>query len=282
VFDDWQAAYDAFSRGELDWSPVPDGVDAVQTEGGARALVTPANVTVWLALPAVAPFQDTAVREALARLISAEQLRDVAVPNSLPLRGLVPAGIGGHLADTCGSLCQPDRDTAVNLLRERFPAGVPDVTVSVLDDPNQRAVGDGIMRVLGEAGVPARLELLTLEQWVEAIEQPPGQLRVAGGVGIAPTQDDSLAAFLSTDGVVASLVDPELVAQLARARAEPDRQRRIESYRELERRIMSHVVVLPVAQLQLRHAVGARVGDWSPRLDGSVDLSAVRIDDGTG
>lgn len=277
VFDDWQGAYDAFARGELDWSPVPAG-GATEGEQADRFLVTPTGVTVWLALPAVAPFQDPVVRQALARLIDPEDLRDVALPDSDPLRSLVPEGVGGHVADACGQLCRPDREASVQVLRERFPEGAPEVMVTVLDDPTQRAIGDELVRALGEAGVPARMQSWTIDEWFEAIEQPPNALRLLGAVGIAPTQDDFLASFLATDGVVASLVDPGLAEVLGRMRVEADPGPRTTGYQELERRLLSQAIVLPIAQLQLRQAVASRVQGWSPRLDGSVDLSAVRTE----
>ncbi len=276
VFDDWGSAYEAFGRGELDWSPIPAAALGDEPADGGRRVVVPSGTTVWVALPVTAPFQDHVVRTALARLIDAARLRDAALPGSVELRSLVPAGVPGADRDACGRLCEPDPGGSLVALGERFPGGVPEVEVTVLDDPTQRALADEIVRAFGDRGVPVRVQAWSLDEYFDTVDQV-GSMRLAGAIGLTPTQDEYLAAFLETDGSVAAMVDPAVGAELAAIRAEPDGAQRRHRYRQLERQLVAQALVLPLAQLQLAQQVSSRLEGWTPRLDGSVPLDQVRV-----
>ncbi|MCX7621897.1 MAG: ABC transporter substrate-binding protein [Acidimicrobiales bacterium] len=277
AFDDWPAAYEAFRRGELDWSPVPTGVGAEEHDG---SWLVPSNVVVWLVLPMTGAFSDPAARTALAQLIDAEQVRERAFADSRALLGLVPVGLAGDRvdqSDVCGALCNPNPSAGAAVLNQRFPSGVPEIQITALDDPTQRAVVDEVVRMLGEAGIRTNVQLLTIDEFFERADRVDAGLKLSGAVGLVPSQDDYLSTFLQNDGVVASLVDPSVGESLRSVRAVTDQRERSTRCAELEARLLAQALVLPIAQLELRHQVSERVSGWALRLDGSVAIEKVSV-----
>ena len=92
-----------------------------------------------------------------------------------------------------------------------------------------------------------------------------------GWVGIAPTQDAYLAPlFRSTSpDNVTGFNSPDIDAQIAAARANPDDQARQAAYTWIERQVLSASTLVPLAQLRTNQVVADRVHGWSTRLDGT-------------
>ena len=85
-----------------------------------------------------------------------------------------------------------------------------------------------------------------------------------------------LFASTSADNVT-GLADPAVDDGLKAARAEPDATKRQSLYREVERKVLSQYVVVPIAQFESRLAVAKRVRSFALSPLGTFDGAAVSL-----
>ncbi len=281
-FDGVAESYDAFSSGELDWSLVPNDAEGPASDVGTLVMA-PAGVVGWLGINAADPvYGDARFRQAIARAVQRDAIVDETVPNGVALEAIVADGVPGHVPDPCGDVCDvtSSGDAARALLAEAFPDGaIPTVTLNGYDDPDQRALLDHLEGDLEAVGIPVEQRLEPPDSYEAFVVSGQQGVFSLGTVGIVPMQDSYVgSSFLSDSWDNATGIRSDtLDAQIREARAATDVGERENLYRSVETQVLAQYAQIPLYQLQVRQAVGARVSDFETRLDGTIVLTQLSI-----
>jgi ABC-type transport system substrate-binding protein len=285
-FDDVASSYQAFLRGELDWSRVPPEQVADAARRFGNKAFRPYLAELFYGFNLKSPkFADARFREAVVRAVDRRAI-DTAVYAStvLPLDGLVVAGVPGHQDDPCGDKCVHDVAKAQALVAAAFPAGTapPEVFVDYDEDDTQSAVAKAIQAGLAEAGIKATLRPKSLKDYQSFAVSGQQELFRLGWIGAYPSPDAFLPALVASGspsnltGFSVSSVDQGLAA----ARAEADPAKRADLYRAAERDVMAQLPVIPIAQFQLHSVVSTRVRRLVPTTTGTFNASVVWLASG--
>jgi peptide/nickel transport system substrate-binding protein/oligopeptide transport system substrate-binding protein len=224
---------------------------------------------------------DVRLREAITAAIDRERIvREVYRHTVQPASGLVSDGVPGKVPDACGDRCRHDPDRAKALVAEVFPrGGVPEVAIDHDDDATQVAVAKSIKADLDGAGIPAVLRPHPFADYGQFIVSGKQELFRLGWIADYPSPDAFLFPLFSSTspdnltGLASTEVDD--VLQAARKEAAP--AVRDQLYREVEQKILSQFVVVPVAQLETRMVVARRVQGFTLNPMGTFDGAAVTM-----
>lgn len=280
-FDDVSASYQAFQRGELDWSRVPpEQVADASRRYGPKAF-RPYLAELFYGFNLKNPkFADPRFREAIVHAIDRRAI-DTAVYAStvLPLDGLVVAGVPGHQDDACGDRCVHDVARAKALLAQAFPPGTspPEIFIDYDEDETQAAVAKAIQAGLAEAGIKATLRAKGLQEYQSFAVSGQQELFRLGWIGAYPSPDAFLPPLVSSGSAsnLTGFSSPTVDQGLAAARAEADPAKRVSLYQTAEREVMAQLPVIPIAQFQLHSVESSRVRGLSPTTMGTFDASVV-------
>jgi ABC-type transport system substrate-binding protein len=280
-FDDVATSYQAFQRGDLDWSRVPpEQVADASRRYGPKAF-RPYLAELFYGFNLRSPkFADPRFREAIVHAIDRRAI-DTAVYAStvLPLDGLVVAGVPGHQSDACGDRCAHDVAKAKALVAQAFPAGTtpPEIFIDYDQDETQAAVAKAIQAGLGEAGIKATLRPKALSDYQSFAVSGQQELFRLGWIGAYPSPDAFLPPLVATGSTsnLTGFSSPAVDQGLAAARAEPDPAKRVALYQTAERDVMAQLPVIPIAQFQLHSVESGRVRGLAPTAMGTFDASVV-------
>ncbi len=272
-YSSWDDAYQAFVNGDIDWSLVPSNqLDAAMSAYGTDNFAFFGS-DLWLGFNLADPtYADARFRQAIVQAIDSDKVVADALPGRWPLRSIVPRDVPGYVDNACTNLCDYSQDVARAWLTEAFPnGGIPTVTLDGYDDPTQRAMLESVKAQLGAVGIPAEVRLRPFADYRAFATSGQQGVFSFGWVGIAPTQDSYLAPlFRSTSpDNVTGFNSPDIDAQIAAARANPNDGDRQRAYAWIERQVLSASTLVPIAQLRTNQVVADRVHGWSTRLDGT-------------
>jgi oligopeptide transport system substrate-binding protein len=273
------AAYDAFVRGELDWSPVPlSRVDETKRAKG-RLVAKPYLAELFYGFNLKnLKFFEPRFREAITRAIDRDAIvRDVYSSTVRPVNGLVPQGTPGHQPDPCGEKCRYDPAKAKELVAAAFGSSPPQVAIDYDEDPTQAMIAKEMQADLSAVGIPAIVRPHPPGEYLKFAVSGQQELFRLGWIGAYPSADAFLAP-LFVSGLpdnVTGLTVPEIDQLLKGARAEPSEARRTELYRQAERKIMEQLPIIPIAQFDTRAVVGSRVRGLVVTATGTFDASRV-------
>ena len=284
-YGDADAAYRAFSDGDLDLAPVPPGSVAEAADRFGRRGMGPFIGLVFYAMNVKSPdLADARLRQAVSLAIDRERIvREVYGGTVEPASGLVSEGIPGFVADACGERCAHDPDRARALLAEAFPAGgIPEVAIDHDEDPanpTQAAVAASIKTDLDAVGIPSVLRPHPFAEYGQFLVSGQQELFRLGWIADYPSPDGFLTPlFLSSSPEnLTGLASPEVDERLAAARREPDGAQRRAIYQDVEQKVLDQFVVVPVAQLEIRLVVAEGVGGFSLNPMGSFDGATVTL-----
>ena len=160
LHSDQTAAYDAFTRRQLDFSPVPLSrvEEARRTRGGASS--RPYLAELFYGFNLKSPkFADPRFREAIVRAIDRDAIvKDVYQNTVSPSIGVVPRGTPGFVPDVCGDKCRHDPAAARALVAAVFGTSAPTpVSIDFDEDPTQRAIATDMTADLNTVGIPAAI-----------------------------------------------------------------------------------------------------------------------------
>jgi ABC-type transport system substrate-binding protein len=280
-FGDPGAAYNAFTRGDVDFvSQVPpDDVEAAREKVGDGHF-TPYLAELFYGFNLRSPkFAELRFREAIVRAVDQRAIiRAVYSDTVLPLDGLLLRGTPGYRREVCGDLCAHDTEQARSLVTEAFPAGdVPEVNIDFDEEPTQQAVARAIQASLEEVGIPATLRAKPLEEYQAFAVSGDQELFRLGWIAAYPSPDAFLPPLFLT-GAASNLTgfsSPDVDAQLKLARAEPGDEERLDLYQAAERTIMEQLPVVPIAQFELHAVAGERVRGLDLTAFGTFDATQV-------
>jgi oligopeptide transport system substrate-binding protein len=280
LFDDADASYAAFEKGDLEWSQVPaEQVEAAAADHG-RAGFRPYLAELFYGFNLKNPkFADGRFREAIVRAIDRRAIVSAVYGGTVRLtEGLIVDGVTGHQDEPCGERCIHDPQRARELVLEVF-GGAPahEIAIDYDDDKTQEAVAKAMQANLGEVGISAVLRPKPLREYQEFAVSGNQELFRLGWIGAYPSADAFLQPLFLTGapsnltGFSAGPVDEGLRA----ARSEPDPGRRTELYRNAERAIMEQLPVVPIAQFEVHAVSAATVRGLELTAAGTFDASRV-------
>jgi peptide/nickel transport system substrate-binding protein/oligopeptide transport system substrate-binding protein len=278
-FPDAGAAYQAFQDGHLELAPVPPGrAEEAAKRFGTRGM-RPFLGLVFYAMNLKSPaLGDVRLRTAITAAIDRQRIVDDVYRHTVqPASGLVSDGVPGKVHDACGDRCRHDLDRARALVAEVFPqGGVPEVAIDHLDGVSQ-AVATSIKADLDAAGIPAVLRPHAFADYGQFIVSGEQQLFRLGWIADYPSPDAFLFPLFSSASPdnLTGLASPEVDDALQAARKEADPATREQLYREVEQKVLSQFVVVPVAQLQSRMVVAKRVQGFT--LDPMETFDAAKV-----
>lgn len=280
IYEDLGKAYDAFIRGDVDWSRVPpERVEDATVRYGDGGFVPYAGELVFAFNMKNPKFADSRVREAILKAIDRDALvRAVYGTTVDPLSSITVSGVPGFQSNACAALCDHNVGQARRLLEEARGGQPPlHVALDYDDDPTQEAVSRAIQSNLEEVGIVAELRPKPLGDYQNFVLSGQQEIFRLGWIAAYPSADAFLFPLFTTEspsnltGYSVAAVD----AQLRAARAERDADKRLELFRAAERSVMTSVPVIPLAQLMVHSVVAENVKDLRMSVMGTFDAAKV-------
>ncbi len=266
-------AWDAFRSGEVNWVLVPPTKhdEAVATYG--EAAFTPLGATSFIAFNLVNPkFVDPRFRRAILLALDRDKLAAAVPTGRVAQRAIVPPGVPGALAESCGTPCRTDVEEARKILTSLYPNGVyPSVQVAVPEGGPEKLVADEVLRELAEVGIPVVVAVKTFDEYRSYSTSGQQELFWYGWAGLFPDPDAYLGRLFLTASKdnVTGYHSEDVDTTIRQARAERERTVRWSLYRDLERKLMDDAVIIPVSAYRLEAVVSAKVRNFRWRLDGT-------------
>ena len=283
IYEDLGKAYDAFIRGDVDWSRVPpERVEDATVRFGDDGFVPYAGKLVFAFNMKNPKFSDSRVREAILKAIDRDALvRAVYGTTVEPLNSITVGGVPGFQSNACGALCDHSVVQARALLKEAL-GDQPSLQVAIDfdDDPTQEAVARAIRSNLEEIGITAELRPKPLGEYQNFVLSGQQEIFRLGWIAAYPSADAFLFPLFTT-GSASNLTGysvPAVDAQLRSARGEADPKKRLELFRAAERSVMSSVPVIPLAQLMVHSVIDDDVKGLRMNVMGTFDAATVSIE----
>ena len=255
----------------------PDDPAVVQRligEGYVRSLFSRNLPEVLLMNLTVKPFDDLKVRQAIAYAVDRQQLIDLALPGvAKPWYSPVPEGYNYVATD----LPRYDHDVAKakQLLAEAgYPNGL-DVTLNVYD--TQKLASDVLSEQLKQVGIRVTEEVLDQPTFIGRVVQNQGINFALHCCVRQPDPDIILSDMFSPKLRGAIYIShADLEADLAAARKELDTTKRAQMYADLQKRIISEVMMIPLAMVNDRAMLVASLKGM-PTLEALWGLDLTRL-----
>jgi len=241
-------AYEEYRAGQLEHCAVPEGyLETVRRGPLAGELHSVATLSTYYLgfMMDRSPCGDNLhLRRALNYAVDRAFLCQKVLGGShVPARGVLPPGLPGYNPDLEGYSYDPERAR-----RELREAGygperpVPELTLFFPSSPPGPQVAQAVQSDFRRIGVRLRLRSLDLGALFEAVDRSEPDLFRLSWIADFPDPDNFLFIFHSrmhgSAGNRARYSNPEVDALLDRARAEPDRGRRLALLQEVEERVV--------------------------------------------
>jgi len=286
TYDDVASAYTAFEGGDVDWALIPpeEYEDAVDAYGDDH--VAPFHAELFFGLRVASPdLSRPELRTAIAQAIDREAIvGEVYADRADALTTVVPAGVPGHDPDRCdAAACQYDPDAAEATVQATFPDGnVPNVAIDFDESPRQRDLAEMVAADLRAVGIPTELRPKPLADYKAFVTTGAQELFSIGWIGGYASADAYLAPLFGSivDDNLTGFAAADVDTALAEARNTDDAAAAAERWGNVERRVLSDAVVIPIAQFRTQAVASERVRDLEHAVDGTVDWAAVWVADG--
>ncbi|MDA8220079.1 MAG: peptide ABC transporter substrate-binding protein [Dehalococcoidales bacterium] len=189
------------------------------------------------------PFQDRAVRRALARAIDKDKIVNVTMKGTVVRAdGVLPPGLLGHDPSFRGLTY--DLEAAENLLKESFYGGpdqLPPITFT-----------GGMGELFAEAywrnlGVPMVVQVVQ-EGYYEGLDARAYQMFLTGWLADYADPENFLDLLFhsQSQGNHTGYSNPEVDSLLEQARVEKDEGKRVALYRQVERIVVDDAAIIPL------------------------------------
>jgi oligopeptide transport system substrate-binding protein len=280
--NDDPAAYAAFNRGALDWSPVPPAnVDEVAEKHG-RAGFKPYATVGFYGFNLKSPkFADQRFREAIVAAIDRDAIvRGIYNGTVRAASRLVPEGIPGSQTDPCADVCKHDPAKARALIKDAFPNGPPpDIQIDFDQDSTQESIAKAMQSSLKDVGITANLRPHPYTDYLNfALGGQQELFRLGwGGLTAYPTADAFLTPlFLAgSHENVTQYSNPQVDQLLKAGRAQPDDAQRTSADQQAERAILDQVPVVPIFEIETHSVIGSKVHGLTLSALGTFDATKV-------
>jgi oligopeptide transport system substrate-binding protein len=289
LYSDDSAAYAAFNRKSVDWSPVPpDRVDEAAEKYGRSGFAPYATVGFYGFNLKSPKFADPRFREAILAAIDRSAIvRGIYNSTVRETSRLVPEGIPGSQPDPCGAICAHDPDKARALLKDAFPTGPPpSIFIDYDQDTTQESIAKAMQANLKDVGITADLRPHPYADYLNfALGGTQELFRLGwGGLTAYPTPDAFLTPLFLTGSHenVTQFSNPQVDALLKAGRAEPDDAKRTASDQQAEQAILSQAPVVPIFEIETHSVTASRVKGLVLTVLGTFDATKLWLTSGSG
>ena len=284
VYDDLQIAWKDFEDKKLDVTEVPPGRISFAEARYGEAGFSPLAAALFVAFNTRdADLADPRLREAVSRAIDRVAIaRNVYSDTMVPANGLVPFGIAGRAAASCGHLCVRDVDGAKALLSETYPGGgVPPLSYDYPAGGVDEAVGKALQSQLSEVGIELRLRPREreLHAFFDLLESGQHEMFRLAWPAEYPLADWFVSPLFRTGSPDnhTGFANADFDQRISAARTTKEASNRLGLYSELETAAMQSLVVIPIGFFRNRQVVDGRVEGFYVDQTGAFDISRLRI-----
>lgn len=211
---------------------------------------------------AVAPFEDVHVRRALAMAIDRDRINKVTLKNtSIEAHGMLPPGLPGNRPEFQGlGLDISEAHAELRKSRYRQASALPPITLithgtGILANSVTRAITEQWREQLG---ITTNVELWDWPADMKALENPEHthQLFESGWIADFPDPFNFMDVLFHSNSPENRfrLHDPNVDRILARARTAVSERNRLHAYAQVENRVISDAVVIPIT-FPVNHAL---------------------------
>jgi oligopeptide transport system substrate-binding protein len=200
----------------------------------------------------VAPFDDPAVRQAVAQAIDRDRLTEIVLGGSaVPATTILPPGLPGHTADANPYRFDPALARA-SLAQSRYggPSGLPALTLYVPGETGDSPVAEAVADYLGSAlgGVPVAVEQAPWEEFQNELDRGTYGMYMLGWAADYPDPQDFLDVQFHSGSPLndTRYSNPQVDRWLEEARVERAEARRFSLYAQAERQILADAPWVPV------------------------------------
>jgi len=288
-YGDEAAAYAAFNRKAVDWSPVPpDRVDEVAEKHGRSGFKPYATVGFYGFNLKSPKFADVRFREAIVAAIDRNAIvRGIYNGTVRATSRLVPDGIPGSQPDPCGQKCEHDPAKARALIKDAFPTGPPpDIQIDFDQDTTQESIAKAMQSNLKDVGITANLRPHPYTDYLNfALGGTQELFRLGwGGLTAYPTADAFLTPLFLTGSHenVTQFSNPQVDTMLRAGRVEADDAKRVASDQQAEHLILDQVPVVPIFEIETHSVIADRVKGLVLTVLGTFDATKLWLTSGPG
>lgn len=275
-----------FEDGELDLLPIgsDDVLQVNKADDPSHDLLVsvPSMCTTLLQInPDNAPTDDPKVREALALAIDRDELNEVLSNGlAMPAGTILPPAMPGYSADL--DQIRFDAEAARKALEDSTYNGKPitlKVTVSGYAGEENPLVSALAEMWKQNLGIDVQMEALDPTDFSRAARENPGNIVSYGWCADYPDPENFLDLLYHTGGDfnVAAYSNAEVDALLEKARIEPDVQQRLALYHQVEEKLLSEYVSLPLFHGISHVLISARVQNYQEAPVGVQQLQNVTL-----
>lgn len=277
-YDGVGAAYNAFARGDLDWSQVPpEQVSAASGRFGKAGFVPYAAELLFGFNLKNAKFADERFREAIVHAIDRKALvRAVYDDIYDPLDNVVVKGVPGATDAICAT-CGYDVAKAKTLVSAVYPTGAPPIFIDYDSGTIRDALASAIQADLKDVGIPATLRPKPFDEYLNFEVSGQAEFFLLGWIAAYPSPDAFLGPLFAA-GSRNNLVGfnlPAFDTALKVARSQPADDLRLSLYGEAEHIVLGQVPVVPILQYEVHSVMSKRVHALAVTPIGTFDGSQV-------
>ena len=226
------------------------------------------------------PFDDPKVRRAFAMALDREKLIEEVYEGTVQLaNGLLPPGIPGYSESLLGIPFDPDM--ARQLLAEsRYADDFPEVfyTAVDLDGAPPASVRFMLDAWKEELGIEVQAALHEGDEYYYQLEEIAQHLYTYGWVADYPDPENFLDLLLHSEAHDSRYVNPKFDSLVEAARAELDREARLDLFREAEQLLMDDAGIIPIFHVKDFVLVRPHVNDFSISPVGQPSISGITLD----
>ncbi|MCD6554326.1 MAG: peptide ABC transporter substrate-binding protein [Anaerolineae bacterium] len=245
-----------YERGDLDVANVGAAdIDRVLDPNNPlnSELVVVPSLDVWYIAfnTTMPPFDDAKVRQAFAYATNKKAIANIIRGKMVtPARGILPPGLPGYDESFTGIPFDPDK--AVALLEESSYGSadkLPPITFTVSGGGSLDPETEALVTMYQEAlGVEIQVRQVPWGDFLAGLNERRYQMFKLGWVADYPDPENFLDILFhgQSDYNHTGYDDPEVNTLLEKARIEADHDRRMELYRQVEKRIVDDAVWIPL------------------------------------
>jgi oligopeptide transport system substrate-binding protein len=241
---------DATTIGLADIERVLDPTEPLNQE---LTVVAPTLSTTYIGLNTESPpFDDVKVRQALNYAIDKQLLADVVLRRAVvPAEGILPPRMPGYNPDL--NVYDFDLDRAKELIAESkygSVEGLPDITLTTSGAGAEGGpVSTAVVGMLQQnLGLEVSIELVESAVFLSDVDEGMYQMFAIGWSADYPDPQDFLDLLFYSQSATnhTHYANPEVDRLVEEARVEPDHDRRMEMYQEIEQMILEDAPWIPL------------------------------------
>jgi len=270
IMPDPAAQKAALLKGEIDFVPeaTAELAHTLSSVKGIKILTAPdLNYALWGINHAVPPFDNVNVRRAMSLAINRQEVIDVAYFGMASIGTILPPSLTEWwVPPTELPYYEYDVQKAKELLKEAgYPQGFSCTLTVAADLPEAVEFSKIVQAQLAEVGIRVDIKLVDWGTFLEAWHHSNFELFASINGGF-PDPHTMLFPHLSSNGVwnVFNYKDTALDALLEAGLREMDHEKRVEIYKQAQKRIADQMPILILAYADIPYVMNARVEGFAP------------------